>query len=177
MCALYGYHITYSNIIGDNDLIFGHFNMISPSFLNVETKVLGISFDNNDTYMTKDGGVTIIRGEARDADVVELYRNSFLIDYVNHGEKDDDKSFTGENFEFRLDDGNLNSNYTLKIYYNDGNIEERKVYSLSDNDILKKGKSRISVQAGKSDESDDKQAIGNDLYPVKCSTQLLTFFL
>ncbi len=157
-------NLTYSNIIGDNDLIFGHFNMISPSFLNVETKVLGISFDNNDTYMTKDGGVTIIRGEARDADVVELYRNSFLIDYVNHGEKDDDKSFTGENFEFRLDDGNLNSNYTLKIYYNDGNIEERKVYSLSDNDILKKGKSRISLQAGKSDESDDKQAIGKYFY-------------
>ena len=72
-------NLTYSNIIGDNDLIFGHFNMISPSFLNVETKVLGISFDNNDTYMTKDGGVTIIRGEARDADVVELYRTLFLL--------------------------------------------------------------------------------------------------
>lgn len=153
-------NLTYSNIIEDNDLVFGDFNMIAPSFLDINTKVFGISFDNNDTYMTRDGGVTIIRGEARDADVIELYRNSFLLDYINHG----DKNFTGENFEFRIDDGVLNSDYTLKIYYKDGNIEERKVYSLSDTDILKKGKSRVSVQAGKSEDTDDRQAIGKYYY-------------
>lgn len=155
-------NLTYSNIVADNDLVFGDFNLIAPSFLNVETKVFGVSFDNNDTYMTRDGGITIIKGEARNADVIELYRNSFLLDYINHG----DKNFTGENFEFRIDDGVLNSDYTLKIYYKDGNIEERKVYSLSDNDILKKGKIRVSAQAGKSDETDDRQAIGKFYYGV-----------
>lgn len=153
-------NLTYSNIIKDNDLVLGHFNIIAPSFLDIDSKVLGISFDNNDTYMTRDGGVTIIRGEAINADVVELYRNAFLMDYKNHGET----GFTGENFEFRIDDGVLNSDYILKIYYKDGSIEERKVYSLSDSDILSKGKSRISLQAGKSDNTDDKQGIGKFYY-------------
>lgn len=155
-------NLTYSNIIKDNDLVLGHFNIITPSFLDIDTKVIGISFDNNDTYMTRDEGVTIIKGEARDADVVELYRNAFLMDYKNHGET----GFTGENFEFRIDDGVLNSDYILKIYYKDGSIEERKVYSLSDTDILGKGKSRVSLQAGKSDETDDKQGIGKVYYGV-----------
>lgn len=153
-------NLTYSNIVKDNDLVLGNFNMISPSFIDMNTKVLGISFDNNDTYMTKDGGITVIRGEARDADVVELYRNAFLLDYKNYGDRD----FTAENFEFRIDDGVLNSDYILKIYYKDGNIEERKVYSLSDSDILIKGKSRISIQAGKSDETKDRQGIGKFFY-------------
>lgn len=157
-------NLTYSNIVKNNDLILGHFNLVAPSFLNVDTKVLGVSFDNNDTYLTKDSGITIIRGRARDADVIELYRNSFLLDYVNNGDNYIDRKFIGENFEFKVDDGILNSNYILKIYYRDGNIEERKVYSISDNDLLAKGKSRISIQGGKSDSDSNNQGIGKYYY-------------
>ena len=71
-------NLTYSNIIRDNDLVLGSFSLIAPNFLNVDSKTLGISLDNNDTYVTRDGGITIIKGEAINAESIELYRNSFL---------------------------------------------------------------------------------------------------
>lgn len=150
-------NLTYSDIIGNNDLVLGHFSLIAPSFLDIDTKILGVSFDDNETYMTKDGGITVIRGEARNAETIELYRNSFLVDYINP---------YSENFEFKIDDGVFNSDYTLKIYYKNGEIEERKVYSLSDSELLKKGKNRISLQGGKSDEEKLSQYIGKFHYGI-----------
>ena len=155
-------NLTYSNIIRDNDLVLGSFSLIAPNFLNVDSKTLGISLDNNDTYVTRDGGITIIKGEAINAESIELYRNSFLIDYKNFG----DKGFENKNFEFRIDDGVINSNYILKIYYRDGKIEERRVYSLSDTNLLKKGKDRFSLQLGKTDGKGDQQGIGKYFYGV-----------
>ena len=156
-------NLTYSDIMGNNDLVIGHFSMIVPSFLDVDTKILGVSFDDNEAYMTKDGGVTIIRGEAKNAETIELYRNSFLVDYINP---------YSENFEFKIDDGVFNSDYTLKIYYKNGEIEERKVYSLSDSEILKKGKTRFSLQGGQSDGEKLSQYVGKFHYGV---TDNLTF--
>lgn len=155
-------NLTYSDIIRDNDLILGNFSLIAPSFLNIPTNTIGVSLDNNDTYMIKDSGVTVIKGEAINADSVEVYRNSFLLDYKNHG----DEGFTDKNFEFRIDDGVLNSNYTVKIYYKDGKIENRRVYSLSDTDLLKRGKDRFSVQFGKTDKKENQQGIGKYFYGV-----------
>lgn len=150
-------NLTYSDIVGDNDLVFGHFYLNSPDFLDIDTKVLGVSFDNNETYLTRDSGKVIIKGVARNADTIELYRNSFLVDY---------KKVTSEHFEFQVEDGIYSSDYTLKIYYNNGSIEERKVYTLSDSDLLKKGKSRFSFQGGESDEDNYKQYVGKAFYGV-----------
>ena len=71
-----------------------------------------------------------------------------------------------KDFEFRIDDGVINSNYILKIYYRDGKIEERRVYSLSDTNLLKKGKDRFSLQLGKTDGKGDQQGIGKYFYGV-----------
>lgn len=129
----------------------------ASSFFGVDTKVLEVSFENKDTYMTRDSGITIIRGQTKKAETIELYRNSFLVDYI--------KPYS-ENFEFRIDDGVFNSDYTLKIYYENGEIEERKVYFLSDSDLLKKGKSRFTFQGGKGDETHENQYISRAFYGV-----------
>ena len=155
-------NLTYSNILGGNDLVLGNFSLIIPSFLDVETKTIGVSLDSNGTYMTRDGGITIVKGEAIDAESIELYRNNFLLDYKNYG----DEGFRDKNFEFRVNDGVINSNYILKIYYRNGRIEERIVYSLSDSDMLKKGKNIYSLQLGKTDGTEDHQRVGKYFYGV-----------
>lgn len=150
-------NLTYSNISKNNDLVLGNFSLKAPNFIDLNTKMLGINFDNNDIYLTNDSGITIIKGEAKNVEIVELYRNSFLIDYI--------RPFS-EYYEFRIDDGVFNSNYILKIYYKDGKIEEKRVYSLSDINLLKKGKSRFVYQGGKNDEENHFQTIGKVYYGV-----------
>lgn len=149
--------LTYSDIVGENDLTFGHFYMDTPRFLGVNSHVIGVSFDNEETYMTKDGGMTVIKGTARNAETIELYRGSFLVDYIKP---------VSENFEFKIDDGFLSSDYNLKIYYNSGEIEQRKVYSIADRDLLKKGKSRVTLQAGKTREGHFSEYLGRGFYGV-----------
>lgn len=148
-------NLTYSDIVGDNDLILGNFSLIAPNFLNIDGNILGVSFNNEETYVTKDGAITVIKGEAFDADIIELYRNGMLLSYITPQTKD---------FEFRIDDGILSSDYTLKIYYKNGGIEERTVYSLSDSELLKKGKYRFSAQSGKNADNGDPQSIVRTFY-------------
>ena len=150
-------NLTYSDIVGDNDLILGNFSLIAPSFLNIDGNILGVSFNNEETYVTKDGAITVIKGEAFDADIIELYRNGMLLSYISPHTKD---------FEFRIDDGILSSDYTLKIYYKNGGIEERTVYSLSDSELLKKGRYRFSAQSGKNADNGDPQSIIKTFYGV-----------
>lgn len=150
-------NLTYSDFWQGNDLVLGSFSMITPHFINLSSDILGISIRDEDTYMTRDGGVTVIKGEAENAQVIELYREFALIDYIYPKSK---------NFEFRIVDGILNSDYTLKIYYNDGRIEEKKVFSLSDMDILQKGKERVSLQLGKNSDDGKNQGIGHFYYGV-----------
>ncbi len=148
-------NLTYSDIIGDNDLILGNFSLIAPSFLSIDGNILGVSFNNEETYVTKDGAITVIKGEAFDADIIELYRNGMLLSYISPQTKD---------FEFRVDDGILSSDYILKIYYKNGGIEERTVYSLSDSELLKKGRYRFSAQSGKNADNGDPQSIVKAFY-------------
>lgn len=155
-------NLTYSKLIKNNDLVLGNFSMITPSFLDVNNKTFGISLSDNNTYLTQDGGITIIKGESLDAESIELYRNGFLLDYKLYGSE----GFNDKNFEFRIDDGVLNSNYTLKIYHKDGKIEERKIYSLSNSELLKKGKDKFFLQAGKVDKIGEYQGIGNYSYGI-----------
>lgn len=148
-------NLTYSNILENNDLILGNFSMIVPSFINIGSDIIGLSFRDEDTYMTRDGGITIIKGEAENAQVIELYREYTLIDYIYP---------TSKNFEFKIIDGVLNSDYILKIYYNDGRIEEKRVFSLTDMDILQKGKNRSSIQLGKNSNNGNYQGIAHIYY-------------
>lgn len=150
-------NLTYSDFWQGNDLVFGSFTMITPHFVNIGSDIIGVSIRDEDTYMTRDGGITVIKGEAENAQVIELYREYTLIDYIYPQEK---------NFEFRIVDGILNSDYTLKIYYNDGRIEEKKVFSLSDMDILQRGKSRTSLQLGKNSDNGNSQGISHIYYGV-----------
>lgn len=148
-------NLTYSDIIGDNDLVLGNFSLITPNFLSIDSNILGVSFNNEETYVTKDGAITVIKGEAFDADVIELYRNGMLLSYITPQTKD---------FEFRIDDGILSSDYILKIYYKNGGVEERTVYSLSDSELLKKGRYRFSAQSGKNADNGDPQSIIKAFY-------------
>ena len=81
----------------------------------------------------KEGTFTIIKGEAEGAETIELYSGSFLLDYIHPNSK---------NFEFKISDGNMSEYYILKIYYSNGAIEERKVFSINDLNILEKVKIR-----------------------------------
>lgn len=147
--------LTYRDIYEDNDLELGNIGLITPNFLSVDTNLIGISFDSYDTYSQNDNGEVIIKGEAQGADSIELYRNNILIDYQLPKEKD---------FEFRVADGIMSSTYVLKIYYKDGKVEERVVYSLGDMDALKKGKSKFIFQGGKTEKDGVPQGMGKIYY-------------
>lgn len=150
-------NLTYNDFWKGNDLVIGSFSMITPHFINLGSDVLGVSIRDEDTYMTRDGGITIIKGEAENAQIIELYRDFSLIDYLYPKSK---------NFEFRIVDGILNSDYTLKIYYNDGRVEDKKVFSLSDMDILQKGKGRVNLQLGKNSNDGKNQGVSHFYYGI-----------
>ena len=80
--------------------------ILNSKFLDLGSDVLGVSIRDEDTYMTRDGGITIIKGEAENAQIIELYRDFSLIDYLYPKSK---------NFEFRIVDGILIS-YTNSKY-------------------------------------------------------------
>lgn len=147
--------LTYRDVFQDNDLELGSIGLIAPNFISVDTNLLGVSFDSYDTYSQNDNGEVIIKGEAQGVDSIELYRNSILIDYKVPKDKD---------FEFRVTDGIMSSVYVLKIYYKDGKIEERTVYSLGDMDALKKGKSKFVLQGGKTEKDGVPQGMGKIYY-------------
>lgn len=150
-------NLKYTDIIEDNDLTIGYLDTTFPSFASLESDLIGISLDNYDTYSQTENGITVIRGEADDADSIELYRNGMLVDYLTSPPR---------NFEFRLADGSTNARYLLKIYYKNGGIEERYVYSLNDMDALAKGKWKPVIQIGKTKEKGDFQALVKSYYGV-----------
>lgn len=145
---LTNYSLTYNKIYKDNSLIFGNFYFKAPNFLNINSSVEGVSFGDENTYSKKNENTTIIEGEAQGADVVELYQNDILIDYQKP---------TSRNFKFILKDNNYNGDYTLKIYYKNGQIENRKVYTLNDLELLTKGKNQYNIQYGWNKEQKKQQ--------------------
>lgn len=110
--------LIYSNFWKNNTITLGTYSAQTPNFVNISSKLIGINLNADSTYSRKENGVTIIKGEAINADSVEIYRNNILLDYT---------TVINNQFQFEIDDGILNSDYLLKIYYNDGKIEERWV--------------------------------------------------
>lgn len=149
--------LSYSNFYKENNLSIGTFNMVTPSFLNIDTDVIGINLNGDTTYTRRENGITIIKGEAIGAESVEIYRNNVLLDYT---------SIINNNFKFEINDGILNSTYLLKIYYENGKIEEKWVYSLGDENILENGKKKVVAQSGKSTSNGDFQNIYGLYYGV-----------
>lgn len=148
-------NLTYHDIWRKNDLVIGNINLKSPSFINGSGNIIGISLNNQDTYFVREGNTTVIKGEAEGATTIELYRGPILLDYIHP---------FGKNFEFRISDGNMGNDYNLKIYYANGNIENRKVFSLNDLDMVEKGKYKINFQIGKVATNGDKQLTSNYFY-------------
>lgn len=134
------YSLTYNNVYKENDLIFGDYYMKIPDFLRINSSVQGISFGEKNTYSRTFENVTIIKGDAQGADIVELYQSGILLDYIQP------KSRT---FEFEVRDRNYGGDYTLKIYYKNGQIEVRDVYTVTDSRLLDKNEWTYNVQAGR----------------------------
>lgn len=147
--------LTYSNIIDNNNLTFGNINVITPKFINLDSEVLGVSVDDYDTYLQTENNQTIIRWQIDNVDSIELYRNGILVDYRIKPPRED---------YFIIADGMTNAEYLLKIYYTDGKVEERMVYSLNDINALKKGKYKPIVQIGKTENRGDFQTILKGYY-------------
>lgn len=147
--------LIYSNFWKNNTITLGTYSLQTPSFINFSSTLVGININADSIYSKKENGVTIIKGEAINADSVEVYRNNILLDYVN---------VNNNRFQFEINDGVLNANYLLKIYFNDGKIEERWVYSLGDEASLEKGKSKFILQTGKNKDSGDFQNIIGGYY-------------
>lgn len=155
--------LTYNDIFYNNDLTLGNIYLDVPNFINTSNDIIGFSLNNNRTYFLKEGTFTIIKGEAEGAETIELYSGSFLLDYIHPNSK---------NFEFKISDGNMSEYYILKIYYSNGAIEERKVFSINDLNILEKGKNKINLQLGKGSKNGYIQSNFNLLHGI---TDNLTF--
>lgn len=165
---LINYSLTYNDIYKENSLILGDFYFKSPNFLNVNTAVEGVSFGEENTYSKKNLNTTVIEGEAQGADIIELYQNDILIDYQKP---------TSRRFEFVLKDSNYNGEYTLKIYYKNGQVEERKVYTLNDLKLLSKGKSEYNLQLGINRDTNNQQKMLEYRYGINDNLTLgIAFF-
>lgn len=145
-------NLTYYDIWKKNDLVIGNINFKGPSFISHTGNIIGISLNNQDTYFVREGNTTVIKGEAEGAITIELYRGPILLDYIHP---------FGKNFKFRISDGNIGNDYNLKIYYANGNIENRKVFSINDLDMVEKGKYKINFQLGKVVSNGDKELTSN----------------
>ncbi len=137
------YSLTYNKVYKNNDIILGNFSMKTPNFLNTSNIVRGINFGETNTYSYDVDGVIVIKGEAQGAEIIELYQNGILIDYQNPKNR---------NFIFENYNGNYSGEYSLKIYYQNGKIENRKVYTINDSNFLKKGEAGYLVQIGQVEE-------------------------
>ena len=149
--------LVYSNFWKNNTITLGTYSPQTPNFINLSSNLIGVNINADSTYARKENGVTIIKGEALNADSVEIYRNNILIDYV---------SVINNQFQFEINDGILNSDYLLKIYHNDGKIEERWVYSLGDEAALEGGKSKFILQLGKNRNDSNYQNIVGGYYGI-----------
>ena len=163
--SIKNYNLTYNNVYKDNDLILGDFYIKTPDFLNVNGMVEGISFGEKNTYSSTVGNITTIKGEAQGADVIELYQSGVLLDYQRPTEK---------NFIFEVRDRNYGGDYSLKIYYKNGQIETRKVYTVGDSKLLNEKEWSYNLQLGQEKNKRKKQNVNEVSYGL---TKNLTFGL
>ncbi|MGL5350435.1 MAG: hypothetical protein ACRDA0_07715 [Cetobacterium sp.] len=147
-------NLTYNNVYEENDFIIGDFYLKSPDFLNIGGLLRGVSFGEKNTYSSTSGNVTTIKGEAQGADVIELYQNDILLDYKRPTEK---------NFIFEVRDRSYGGDYSLKIYYTNGQIENRKVYTVGDTKILNKNQWSYNFQGGQDRDDEEKTQIVGEI--------------
>lgn len=147
-------NLKYTNIYDKKDLIFGSINTNTPNFIRIKNNVLGVSYRTNQTYLYRDGADVIIRGEAINAQIIELYRGNILIDYIYPDSK---------NFVFRVNNNDIGETYIIKIYYANGKIEKRKIYSINDINMMKTGKSKFNFDIGKQ-TSDGKYEFSSEYF-------------
>lgn len=151
------YNLTYNDVYRENDVILGDFYIKTPDFLNVSGMVEGVSFGEKNTYSSTVGNVTTIKGEAQGADIIELYQGGILLDYQRPTEK---------NFIFEVRDRNYGGDYVLKIYYTNGQIETRKVYTVGDSKLLGKNEWDYNLQLGTDRDNGKKQSVNEVSYGV-----------
>ncbi|MCQ8212451.1 hypothetical protein NON08_07930 [Cetobacterium somerae] len=163
--SIKNYNLTYNNVYKDNDLILGDFYIKTPDFLNINGMVEGISFGEKNTYSSTVGNITTIKGEAQGADIIELYQSGVLLDYQRPMEK---------NFIFEVRDRNYGGDYSLKIYYKNGQIETRKVYTVGDSKLLNEKEWSYNLQLGQEKNKRKKQSVNEVSYGL---TKNLTFGL
>lgn len=101
--------------------------------------------------------MTTIKGEAQGADIIELYQGGILLDYQRPTEK---------NFIFEVRDRNYGGDYVLKIYYTNGQIETRKVYTVGDSKLLGKNEWDYNLQLGTDRDNGKKQSVNEVSYGV-----------
>lgn len=147
-------NLTYNNVYEENDFIIGDFYLKSPDFLNIGGSLRGVSFGEKNTYSSTSGNVTTIKGEAQGADVIELYQNDILLDYKRPTEK---------NFIFEVRDRSYGGDYSLKIYYTNGQIENRKVYTVGDTKILNENQWSYNFQGGQDRDDEEKTQIVGEI--------------
>lgn len=151
------YNLTYNDVYRENDVILGDFYIKTPDFLNISGMVEGVSFGEKNTYSSTVGNVTTIKGEAQGADIIELYQGGILLDYQRPTEK---------NFIFEVRDRNYGGDYVLKIYYTNGQIETRKVYTVGDSKLLGKNEWDYNLQLGTDRDNGKKQSVNEVSYGV-----------
>ncbi|MGL4903913.1 MAG: hypothetical protein ACRC34_00190 [Cetobacterium sp.] len=149
------YNFTYNNVYKENDFIVGDFYIRTPDFLNIDSSVNGFSFGEKNTYSSTSGNVTTVKGEAQGAEVIELYQNGILLDYQRPSQKI---------FIFEIRDRSFSGEYTLKIYYQNGQIENRKVYTVGDARLLNKNEWSYNIQVGETKEQHKTQTVNEISY-------------
>ena len=159
------YRLTYHNVFNKKTLILGNFSMELPGFVDVSSNLRGMYIGDDNTYITKsdEDGYVKIMGKAKDADIIELYQGQALVDYLKP---------TEEEFEFKIKNKASRGEYNLKIYYNDGKIENRKVYVASDRKLLNQGKIDYIVQMGETEDERDAQKYAEVRYGLNDSVTL-----
>ncbi|MGL5088635.1 MAG: hypothetical protein ACRC6Z_04160 [Cetobacterium sp.] len=150
-------NLTYNNFYKENDLVIGDFYIKTPDFLNVNSSVRGFSLGEKNTFSSTSGNVTTIKGETQGADVIELYQNGILLDYQKSTEK---------KFIFEVRDRNYGGDYSLKIYYENGQIETRKVYTVGNSKLLNKNEWSYNIQVGEERENKKIQSVNEVNYGV-----------
>lgn len=155
--SMKNYSLTYNDVYKKNDIILGNFYIKTPDFFNVNGMLEGFSFGEKNTYSSTIGNITTIKGEAQGADIIELYQGGILIDYQRPMEK---------NFIFEIRDRNYGGDYSLKIYYKNGQIESRKIYTVGDSKLLDKNEWDYNIQFGQEKYERRTQSVNEISYGV-----------
>lgn len=154
------YRQDYDNIIDGKTISLGKTALFnSPSLFRGSSGIKGFSINrkNIDYTTSSEKGEETIEGFAPISSTVEIYQNSFLIDFQIVG----NEGF----FKFsNIQSSSFSDNYTIKIYDEKGFfLEERRYSSLLKNNFMSKGETDYQLAFGEEDD-DDNLVGGVDFY-------------